>query len=102
MRVVNSISVQFNSQPSTMPSSQKNKKNQPIVPKVPRGLRSLPVVAPSSDSRSDYKYLQADAAQIEEWWSSPRWRLTKRVYSGESQSSVFDTIDFSFSCDMFH
>lgn len=82
MRVVNSNSFRFNSQANTMPSSQK-KKTQPIIPKVPRGLRSLPVVAPSSDSRSDYKSLKAEAAQIEEWWTSPRWRLTTRVYSGE-------------------
>lgn len=89
MRVVNSsvISIQ-SSNNSTMPSN-KSKKSQPIVPKIPRGLRSLPVVAPSSNSRSDFNSLKAEAAQIEEWWSSPRWRLTKRVYSGEFSALAF-------------
>ena len=82
MRVVNSVSIQLSGRTGTMPSSQA-KKNQPIGPKIPRGLRSLPVVTPSSDIRSEYNDLQAEASQIEEWWSSPRWRLTKRVYSGE-------------------
>lgn len=63
-------------------SSKKSGKNQAIVPKIPRGMRSLPVVTSPSDMQSDMRNLQADAAQIEEWWGSQRWRLTKRVYSG--------------------
>ena len=92
MRVVNTFSVQISGSSNMTNSS--NKKSQPIVPKIPRGLRSLPVVAQSSNVKSDFTSLQAEAKEIEEWWSSPRWRLTKRVYSGESWllSLIFDLV----------
>lgn len=92
MRVVYSSSVQV-----SMPKQQK-KQSKEIVPKVPRGLRSLPVVSPSSDSRGDYNVLKADAAQIEEWWSSPRWRLTKRVYSGKWRRQTL-RLAWKFACN---
>jgi hypothetical protein len=82
MRVVNSFTIQVSTNSNSMTPSTKNTKKV-ILPKVPRGLRSLPIAASSSDSRSEYKSLQAEAARIEEWWASPRWRLTKRVYSGK-------------------
>jgi hypothetical protein len=54
------------------------------APKIPRGLRRLPIASSTSSSsvRSEYDRLKAEAAQIEQWWSSPRWQDTKRVYSG--------------------
>ena len=82
MRVVNSLTVQISG--SNNMTGATNKKNQAIVPKIPRGLRSLPVVAQTSNVRSESMSLQAEVKEIEEWWSSPRWRLTKRVYSGET------------------
>jgi hypothetical protein len=68
MRVVNT---------SSLSSSNNNNNNN-------MGLRRLPVASssPTSNVRSEYDRLQAEAAQIEQWWSSPRWQDTKRVYSG--------------------
>mmetsp|Transcript_14353 Transcript_14353/g.24920 ORF Transcript_14353/g.24920 Transcript_14353/m.24920 type:complete len:593 (-) Transcript_14353:111-1889(-) len=60
-----------------------NKRNQQQGPKVPRGLRGLPInsMAEQTDARSEYDSLQAEAASIEQWWADPRWQHTKRVYS---------------------
>jgi hypothetical protein len=85
MRVVNTSSLSFNSSSSNnndMGNQQKSKVLGP--PKIPRGLRRLPIASSSSTSsvRSEYDRLKAEAAQIEQWWSSPRWQDTKRVYSG--------------------
>ena len=54
-------------------------------PKVPRGLRGLPIasLAGSTDARSEYDTLQAEAAAIEQWWANPRFQHTQRVYSGK-------------------
>jgi hypothetical protein len=82
MRVVSSsvISISMNS---------KNKKKQngggTGGPKIPRGLRGLSSVtslAPS-DGRVELSSLNEDIASIEQWWSTPRWQHTKRVYSGK-------------------
>jgi hypothetical protein len=53
--------------------------------KVPRGLR---VLSSSSSSVStstsrELSDLQAEASMIEQWWQEPRWKHTKRIYSGE-------------------
>eukprot|EP00934_Nitzschia_sp_Nitz4_P009066 Nitzschia sp. Nitz4//scaffold23_size168460//110851//112846//NITZ4_002232-RA/size168460-snap-gene-0.110-mRNA-1//1//CDS//3329543674//9056//frame0 len=66
---------------SSTPSSNAKMSNKPIVPKTPRGLRVIPVTAPTAAATSDLGALKSEAAQIEQWWTSPRWRLTKRVYS---------------------
>jgi hypothetical protein len=83
MRVVNtsSLSSSNNNNNNNMGNQQKTKVG---APKIPRGLRRLPVASssPTSNVRSEYDRLQAEAAQIEQWWSSPRWQDTKRVYSG--------------------
>ena len=51
--------------------------------KIPRGLRRLPIVATTTtNTRSEFDRLKAEAAQIEQWWSTPRFKHTKRVYSG--------------------
>jgi hypothetical protein len=56
----------------------------PSIPKVPRGLRGLPSSGRSQTSASSEMHrLQEEAASIERWWSEPRWRHTKRVYSGK-------------------
>ena len=82
MRIVNSFSITVAG--GTNSSSMDKKKPKKITPKVPRGLRSLPAVALSgaSDPRSEYSALKAEADRLEQWWSTPRWQHTKRVYSG--------------------
>jgi hypothetical protein len=84
MRIVNNLSVQLTSGTS-MNGISREKKNSKITPKIPRGLRSLPVVASTSaDAQSEYSTLKSEAARIEQWWSTRRWQHTKRVYSGRS------------------
>jgi len=54
------------------------------VPKVSRGLRSLPITSTASttSSKEEYVQLKREAAEIEQWWSNKkRWDHTKRVYS---------------------
>lgn len=66
-----------------------DKKAPKILPKVPRGLRALPItsLASTPSPRSEFDRLKQEAAQIEQWWTTPRWKHTKRVYSGESNHS---------------
>ena len=80
MRVVNTSFLSSSSN-NNMGNQQKSKVG---APKIPRGLRRLPMASSSATSsvRSEYDRLKAEAAQIEQWWSSPRWQDTKRVYSG--------------------
>jgi len=83
MKVVHTSSAS-SSFSSTMPSHQDSK--DVATPKVPRGLRSLPLASsyPSQPSaRSELAELQQDAAAIERWWAQPRWKHTKRVYAGK-------------------
>jgi hypothetical protein len=70
---------------ASSPSSTK------ITPKIPRGLRRLTYhpSAPSPSTRSEYDHLKAEAAQIDQWWSTKsRWQHTKRVYSGACVPAV--------------
>lgn len=58
-------------------------------PKTPRGLRALPTLETSrNDPRSEYDSLKADASQIEKWWSTDRWKQTKRIYSAMDVASL--------------
>ena len=68
---------------STVPASDDTK--DLATPKVPRGLRALPVASglPRSSPSGDMADLQQDVAVIERWWQDPRWKHTKRTYSGE-------------------
>jgi hypothetical protein len=54
------------------------------TPKIPRGLRSLAIASPASDSGLDRNQLQTDAALIEQWWADQRWNHTTRAYKGTS------------------
>lgn len=75
MRVVHTSSTVL-----TLDTNQKDL----ATPKVPRGLRSLPVASGlSPSSTGDMADLQCDAAAIERWWTEPRWKHTKRTFSGE-------------------
>ncbi len=67
-------------------------------PKVPRGLRQLPItsLAGPTNTQSEYDALQADAASIEQWWSNPRWQHTKRVYSGKNKKRIWELQSFHF------
>lgn len=64
-------------------SSKTSKTSQDDIttPRVPRGLRGLPNDTPSPSL--ELKQLNQDATVIQEWWKQPRWRYTKRIYSGE-------------------
>jgi hypothetical protein len=86
MRIVNNVSAKWNG--GVHMNGDKEKKKSKFAQKIPRGLRPLPF-APImvSDTRSDFGALKQEAARIEQWWSSPRWNSTKRVYSGK-QSEV--------------
>ena len=73
---------------SALSSSQQdsNKKDDFATPRIPRGLRVLSrrslSSSSTSDPRSELSQLQTDAASIERWWKDPRWKHTKRIYSG--------------------
>ena len=56
-----------------------------IIPKTSRGLRVLPSssVAKQEDVRAERDELMRDIAIIEQWWRDPRWKGTKRTYSGK-------------------
>lgn len=49
--------------------------------KTSRGLRVLPPKKEQSISQ-EYSKLQKDSASIERWWTEPRWKYTKREYTG--------------------
>lgn len=49
--------------------------------KVPRGLRTLRN-APKPESTDTLAQLKVEASNVERWWAQPRWKYTKRIYSG--------------------
>ena len=63
-----------------------------IADKIPRGLRVLNkkhnlfggIVVPSHTMKmtTELQQLQQEATSIEQWWSQPRWKYTKRNYTG--------------------
>lgn len=67
------------SNPTTSASS--NEAKDIAIPKVPRGLRSLPLASAQPTTGNEQALLRQDAAALESWWSQPRWKHTKRVYS---------------------
>lgn len=73
----------FSANPSTMTaaSSSKHAKHDVATPKIPRGLRVLPLAAPSSSPDNELAKLQGEAQAIERWWKESRWNQTKRIYS---------------------
>jgi hypothetical protein len=68
-------------------SPPESSKSKPIPDQVPRGLRMLPLargvgnyqVTPHNEFGAQ---LKAEAAALERWWAQPRWKNTKRIYSG--------------------
>lgn len=53
------------------------------IPKIPRGVRALPVTNGAPSPREELSALQQDVAEIERWWAdAARWKHTKRVYTG--------------------
>ncbi len=56
--------------------------------KISRGLRVLPPENKKTGVSEEYKNLQNDTSSIEKWWSEPRWKYTKREYSGEHMISI--------------
>jgi hypothetical protein len=54
------------------------------TPKIPRGLRELPIASASSltDQGPDRFQLKNEASDIDKWFADPRWKHTKRVYNG--------------------
>jgi hypothetical protein len=72
---------------NTRNDDNKNKSSTATDPKIPRGLRGLSSasITGSTDARSEYDSLQAEAAEIDLWWANPRFQHTKRVYSGKKK-----------------
>jgi hypothetical protein len=68
---------------STSPAPVTDNTKNLATPKVPRGLRGLPVTSGVHRSSGDMSDLQQDVAAIEQWWQDSRWKHTKRTYSGE-------------------
>jgi hypothetical protein len=66
-------------------TSSNNDAKDVSKPKIPRGLRSLPMASyePPTTVNGELNQLKQDAAAIESWWTQSRWKHTKRVYSGE-------------------
>jgi hypothetical protein len=63
-------------------------------PKVSRGLRGLSTGGKQSalTTQEEYKRLQAEAAQIEQWWADKqRWGHTRRPYSGKHTKNMTET-----------
>ena len=85
-----------NSSNSMSRQQQQKKKSGKIEPKVPRGLRGLSIssISPTPSARSEFDKLKNEANQIEQWWSTPRWQHTKRVYSGEC--GTINTVELYF------
>ena len=83
MRVVNRSITNNNDSINTM-TRQKSKSSK-IEPKIPRGLRGLSItsLASTPSPQTEYDMLKDEATKIEQWWSTPRWQHTKRVYSGK-------------------
>lgn len=70
----------FSASISTYSSEPKQSK---ATPKIPRGVRALPVTAGTSSPREELTALQQDVAAIDRWWADAnRWKHTKRVYTG--------------------
>lgn len=79
----------FSSSIGSVSSQPKDKS----IPKIPRGVRALPVTNGTSSPREELGALQQDVAEIERWWAdAARWKHTKRVYTGTYESSI------CFSC----
>lgn len=60
-----------------------NKPKDLATPKIPRGLRNLPIAsATSGDNGPTNNQLQNEKIAIERWWTNSRWTHTKRGYNG--------------------
>jgi isocitrate lyase len=47
-------------------------------------MASSNMLPPPPDPKAEEAAFQAEVAQLKAWWSSPRWRHTKRPYSAEA------------------
>lgn len=68
-----------------------NKTKDIATPKIPRGLRVLPASAAGMDNtnpRTELQNLKEEAATIERWFADPRWKHTKRIYSGTQEKKT--------------
>ena len=74
---------------SSLTMSTNANKEDKSIPKIPRGVRALPVTNGTPSPREELSALQRDVAEIERWWAdAARWKHTKRVYSGGFGDSV--------------
>lgn len=65
----------------------------PSIPKIPRGVRVLPVTDGTPSPREELSALQQDVAAIERWFQDPRWKHTKRVYSAKDVACLRPSLD---------
>jgi Isocitrate lyase family len=81
-----------------------------IDDKVPRGLRGLnkkhtlfggavPSKPLSVTVSSELQQLEQEAKSIEQWWSQPRWKYTKRNYTGMSSVAYGVHLNYNACCD---
>jgi len=64
------------------------------IPKIPRGVRALPITNGTPSPREELNALQQDVAEIERWWAdAARWKHTKRVYSAKDVACLRPSLD---------
>ena len=63
-----------------------------VAPKISRGLRVLPSSSANKATNvvvgEEKDELLREISQIEQGWRDPRWKGTKRTYSGKSCSTL--------------
>jgi hypothetical protein len=85
----------FSASISTYSSEPKQNK---ATPKIPRGVRALPLTVGSSSPREELTALQQEVAAIDRWWADAnRWKNTKRVYTGTCRQDDFFYIEIRVS-----
>lgn len=71
--------------PASSPSAKQHNNDHQFKDKIPRGLRVLSSRPSSADVVVDAHQfgaqLKQEAAAIERWWTEPRWKHTKRIYT---------------------
>lgn len=68
-------------------------KEDKSIPKIPRGVRALPVTNGTPSPREELSALQQDVAAIERWFADPRWKHTKRVYAAKDVACLRPSLD---------
>lgn len=74
--------------------STNNAPKDKSIPKIPRGVRGLPITTSTPSPREELSALQQDMAEIERWWTDKsRWGHTKRVYTAKDVACLRPSLD---------